>query len=80
MGIHGAVFLPNEKTEKKTEVTDMDGVPYMPWDNTVTSYLSNYYNMQFDNMKAQLHNNLKTLLNNRGNKDAGKIQSDHIMW
>lgn len=26
MGIHGAVFLPNEKTEKKTEVTDMDTV------------------------------------------------------
>ena len=74
-GIKTIARIPIDRILPETDApfVQKNGVPYMPWDNTVTSYLSNYYNMQFDDMKAQLHNNLKTLLNNRGNKDAGKI-------
>lgn len=59
--------IPLERVLPETDApfTQKDGVPYMPWDTTVTSYMAKENNMTFDKMNELLHRNLKDLINTR---------------
>ena len=59
--------IPLERMLPETDApfTQKDGVPYMPWDTTVTSYMAKENNMTFDKMNNLLHRNLKELINTK---------------
>ena len=59
--------IPLDRMLPETDApfTQKDGVPYMPWDTTVTTYIAQENNMTFDNMNELLHRNLKALINTR---------------
>lgn len=56
--------LPLDRVLPETDApfTQKNGVPYMPWDSTVTSYLAKENNMRFDEMDKLLHHNLERIL------------------
>lgn len=59
--------IPLDRVLPETDApfTQKDGVPYMPWDTTVTTYIAKENNMTFDDMNGLLHRNLKSLINIR---------------
>ncbi len=59
--------IPLDRVLPETDApfTQKDGVPYMPWDTTVTSYLAKENNMTFDKMNELMHRNLQALINTR---------------
>ena len=59
--------IPLDRMLPETDApfTQKDGVPYMPWDTTVTSYMAREKSMGFDDMNEFLHRNLQALSNVR---------------
>lgn len=57
--------IPIDRVLPETDApfTQNDGVPYMPWDITVTSYMAKENNIAVDEMNMLLHRNLQTLTN-----------------
>lgn len=55
--------IPLDRLLPETDApfTQKNGVPYMPWDTSVTSYLAKANSMKFNNMDTLLHKNLQTL-------------------
>ena len=58
-------LIPIERVLPETDApfTQKNAVPYMPWDTTVTMFLSNFYGLGFEEMNLQFEKNLRTLLN-----------------
>ena len=58
-------LIPIERVLPETDApfTQKNAVPYMPWDTTVTMFLSNFYGLKFEEMNLQFEKNLRTLLN-----------------
>ena len=52
--------------ETDAPFTQKGGVPYMPWDTTVTAYMAKESNVAFDNMNELLHRNLQALITKVG--------------
>ena len=59
--------MPLERMLPETDApfTQNDGVPYMPWDTTVTTYMAKENNMTVNDMNDLLHKNLQSLINTR---------------
>ena len=59
--------MPLERMLPETDApfTKNDGVPYMPWDTTVTTYMAKENNMTVNDMNDLLHKNLQSLINTR---------------
>lgn len=59
--------IPIDRVLPETDApfTQNAGVPYMPWDITVTSYMAKENNIAVDEMNMLLHRNLQTLTNSR---------------
>ena len=59
--------IPIDRVLPETDApfTQNDGVPYMPWDITVTSYMAKENNIAVDEMNMLLHRNLQTLTNSK---------------
>ena len=62
MCCHNEGMLP----ETDAPFTQKGGVPYMPWDTTVTAYMAKESNVAFDNMNELLHRNLQALITKVG--------------
>ena len=61
----GCIPLDRVLPETDAPFAHKDGVPYMPWDITVTSYMAKENNMAVDEMNLMLHRNLEALDNIR---------------
>lgn len=61
----GCIPLDRMLPETDAPFTQKDGVPYMPWDITVTSYMAKEKNMGFDDMNEMFYRNLQALTNVR---------------
>ena len=59
----GCIPLDRVLPETDAPFAHKDGVPYMPWDITVTSYMAKENNMAVDEMNLMLHRNLEALDN-----------------
>ena len=59
--------IPIDRVLSETDApfTQNDGVPYMPWDITVTSYMAKENNIAVDEMNMLLHRNLQTLIDSK---------------
>ena len=57
----GCIPLDRVLPETDAPFAHKDGVPYMPWDITVTSYMAKENNMAVDEMNLMLHRNLEAL-------------------
>ena len=59
--------IPIDRVLPETDApfTQNDGVPYMPWDITVTSYMAKENNIAVDEMNMLLHRNLQTLIDSK---------------
>ncbi len=57
----GCIPLDRVLPETDAPFTQINGVPYMPWDETVTSYLAKKNGMGADNMNELFHKNLQAL-------------------
>ena len=59
--------IPLDRILPETDApfTQKEGVPYMPWDTTVTLYIAKEKSMEFDDMNELLHRNLQELINVR---------------
>lgn len=60
--------IPFDRVLPETDApfTQKDGVPYMPWDTTVTAYMAKENDVAFEKMNELLHRNLQTLINKVG--------------
>ncbi len=56
-------YIPLDRVLPETDApfTQINGVPYMPWDATVTAYLAKENGMGVDNMNELFHKNLQEL-------------------
>ena len=57
----GCIPLDRMLPETDAPFTQKDGVPYMPWDTTVFSYMAKEKSMGFNDVKELLHRNLQAL-------------------
>ena len=59
--------IPLDRALPETDApfTEKNGVPYMPWDTTVISYLARENGIEFDDMNRLFHENLKILIDTR---------------
>ncbi len=63
--VMGCIPLNRVLPETDAPFSQNDGVPYMPWDITVTSYMAKEYNIAVDEMNMLLHRNLQSLTNTK---------------
>ena len=57
----GCIPLDRVLPETDAPFTQINGVPYMPWDTTVISYLAKINDMGFDDMNELLYQNLQRM-------------------
>ena len=72
----GCIPLDRMLPETDAPFTQIDGVPYMPWDNTVTSFFAKENRIRFDDMVEFFHNNLLNLLNKTERNSDSKHKSN----
>ena len=63
--VMGCIPLNRVLPETDAPFPQNDGVPYMPWDITVTSYMAKEYNIAVDEMNMLLHRNLQSITNSK---------------
>ncbi len=61
----GCIPLDRMLPETDAPFTQKDGVPYMPWDTTVTSYFAKENSIGIDDMNELFHRNLQALINTK---------------
>ncbi len=60
--------IPFERMLPETDApfSQRGGEPYMPWDDTVASYIANSHEISIDDVNARFEENMKQLFNKKG--------------